>query len=49
MTAGSGPDKNDGSTLPPMFLLGNNGGMKQMVYWCYIEEPQLDEDYSEYE
>ena len=48
MTAGSGPDKNDGSTLPPMFLLGNNGGMKQMVYWCYIEEPQLDEEYPEY-
>ena len=48
MTAGSGPDKNDGSTLPPMFLLGNNGGMMQMVYWCYIEEPQLDEDYPEY-
>ena len=48
MTAGSGPDKNDGSTLPPMFLLGNNGGMMQMVYWCYIEEPQLDEEYPEY-
>ena len=48
MTAGSGPDKNDGSTLPPMFLLGNNNGMMQMVYWCYIEEPQLDEEYPEY-
>ena len=48
MTAGSGPDNNDGSTLPPMFLLGNNGGMMQMVYWCYIEEPQLDEEYPEY-
>lgn len=48
MTAGSGPDKKDGSTLPPMFLLGTNNGMMQMVYWCYIEEPQLDEEYPEY-
>ncbi len=48
MTAGNDPDKNDGSTLPPMFLLGTNNGMMQMVYWCYIEEPQLDEEYPEY-
>ena len=48
MTAGSGPDKNDGSTLPPMFLLGTSDGMMQMVYWCGIEEPQLDEDYADY-
>ena len=40
MTAGSGPDKNDGATLPPMFLLGTNNGMMQMVYWCDFEEPQ---------
>ena len=48
MTAGSAPDKNDGSTLPPMFLLGTNNGMMQMVYWCDFEEPQLDEEYPEY-
>ena len=48
MTAGNDPDKSDGSTLPPMFLLGTNNGMMQMVYWCYIEEPQLDEEYPEY-
>ena len=48
MTAGSAPDKNDGATLPPMFLLGTNNGMMQMVYWCDFEEPQLDEEYPEY-
>ena len=47
MTAGSGPDKKDGTT-PPMFLLGSNNGMMQMVYWCDFEEPQLDEEYPEY-
>lgn len=47
-TAGSGPDKNGGTTPPPMFLLGTNNGMMQMVYWCYLEEPQLDEEYPEY-
>lgn len=48
MTAGSGPDKNDGATLPPMFLLGTNNGMMQMVYWCDLEEPQYNEDYADY-
>ena len=48
MTAGSGPDKNDGATLPPMFLLGTNDGMMQMVYWCDLEEPQFNEDYADY-
>ena len=48
MTAGNGSDKNDGSTLPPMFLLGSNNNMMQMVYWCALEEPQLDEEYPEY-
>ena len=48
MTAGSGPDKNDGTTLPPMFLLGTNNGMMQMVYWCEFNEPQFDEEYAEY-
>ena len=48
MTGGSGSDKKDGSTLPPMFLLGTNNGMMQMVYWCDFEEPQLDEEYPEY-
>ena len=48
MTAGSAPDKNDGSTLPPMFLLGTNDGMMQMVYWCDLEEPQFNEDYADY-
>ena len=45
--AGSGPDKNAGTT-PPMFLLGSNNGMMQMVYWCELNEPQFDEDYAEY-
>ena len=48
MTAGSGPDKNAGTTLPPMFLLGTNDGMMQMVYWCDLEEPQFNEDYADY-
>ena len=48
MTAGSGPDKKDGTTTPPMFLLANSNGMMQMVYWTDLDEPQLDEDYSEY-
>ena len=48
MTAGSAPDKNDGTTLPPMFLLGTNNGMMQMVYWTNPDEPQLDEEYPEY-
>ena len=48
LTAGSAPDKKDGTTPPPMFLLGTNNGMMQMVYWCYLEEPQLDEEYPEY-
>ena len=47
MTAGSTPDKNDVTTSPPMFLLGTNNGMMQMVYWCSVEEPQLDEEYPE--
>ena len=45
--AGSGPDKNDGTT-PPMFLLGSNNGMMQMVYWCFLDEPKMDEEYPEY-
>lgn len=48
MTAGSAPDKKGSTTPPPMFLLGTNNGMMQMVYWCYLEEPQLDEEYPEY-
>lgn len=48
LMAGSGPDKKGGTTLPPMFLLGNNNGMMQMVYWTYVEEPQMDEEYPEY-
>ena len=48
LTAGSAPDKKGGTTLPPMFLLGTNNGMMQMVYWCDLEEPQLDEDYADY-
>ena len=48
LTAGSAPDKKGGTTLPPMFLLGNSNGMMQMVYWTSHEEPQKDEDYPEY-
>ena len=48
LTAGSAPDKKGGTTLPPMFLLGNSNGMMQMVYWTNLEEPQKDEDYAEY-
>ena len=48
LMAGSGPDKKGGTNLPPMFLLGNNNGMMQMVYWTYVEEPQMDEEYPEY-
>lgn len=48
MTAGSSPDKNDGASLPPMFLLSASNGKMQMVYWCDIDEPQLDEEYPEF-
>ena len=48
LTAGSAPDKKGGTTLPPMFLLGNSNSMMQMVYWTSPEEPQKDEDYPEY-
>ncbi len=48
LTAGSAPDKKGGTTLPPMFLLGNSNDMMQMVYWTNLEEPQKDEDYAEY-
>ena len=45
--AGSGPDKNAGTT-PPMFLLGSNNGMMQMVYWCFLDEPKMDEEFPEF-
>ena len=48
MTAGNGPDKKNGTTPPPMFLLGTNNGMMQMVYWTSFDEPQLDEEYPEF-
>ena len=48
MTAGSGPENKNGATPPPMFLLGNNNGLMQMVYWANLEEPQLDEEYPEF-
>ena len=48
MTAGSGPDKKNGATPPPMFLLGTNNNLMQMVYWSNIEEPEFDEEYPEY-
>ena len=48
MTAGNGPDKNDGTTLPPMFMLISNNDVMQMVYWSYVEEPQMDEEYPEF-
>ena len=38
----------DGTTPPPMFLLGADNGMLQMVYWTSLDEPQPDEDYAEY-
>ena len=48
MTAGSAPDKKNGATPPPMFLLGTNNNLMQMVYWSNIEEPEFDEEYPEY-
>ena len=36
------------TTLPPMFLLGSNNGMMQMVYWIDLKEPKLNEDNAEF-
>ena len=47
MTAGNAPSEKSEATLPPMFLLGTNDNMMQMVYWCNLKEPQRDEDYAE--
>ena len=47
MTAGSAPSKKSEATLPPMFLLGTNDDMMQMVYWCNLKEPQRDEEYAD--
>ena len=46
----SGPKgkKNDNNETPPMFLLGTNQGLHQMVYWTNLAEPQLDEEYPEF-
>ena len=46
----SGPKgkKNDSKDAPPMFLLGTNQGLPQMVYWTDLAEPQRDPEYPEY-
>ena len=48
MIAGNGADKKSGTTPPPMFVLGNNQGHLQMVYWTYADEPQMNEEYPEF-
>ena len=48
MMAGNGADKKSGTTPPPMFVLGNNQGHLQMVYWTYADEPQMNEEYPEF-
>lgn len=48
VTAGNGADKKNGTTPPPMFVLGTNQGYLQMVYWTDLEEPQKNEDNEEF-
>jgi hypothetical protein len=48
MAHGSVAAKNNTATLPPMFALGINHGMMQVVYWTYTEEPQYDAEYGEF-
>ena len=48
MMAGNGANKKSGTTPPPMFVLGNNQGHLQMVYWTYADEPQMNEEYPEF-
>ncbi len=47
LTANGAPSKKGEATLPPMFLLGTNNNMMQMVYWCNLKEPQPDEDFAD--
>ena len=48
MTAGNAPEKKNGATPPPMFLLSNANGLMQMVYWTDTDEPQMNEEYPEF-
>ena len=44
------PNLGEDDTLPPMFLLGTNHGLMQMVYWVDTAEPQYTSEYAdEYE
>lgn len=42
------PANGKSSSLPPMFVLGTDHGMLQMVYWADIEEPVKTEDNAEF-
>ncbi len=46
--AGNGADNKSGTTPPPMFVLGNNQGHLQMIFWTYADEPQMNEEYPEF-
>ena len=48
MAHGSVVAKGNTETLPPMFALGIDHGMMQVVYWSYTDEPQLDAEYPEF-
>ena len=43
LTSGS-----DDTTTPPMFVLGTDHDLMQMVYWIDPEEPQINEDNAEF-